>query len=376
MPWQEETVMSLRTEFVEAHQHGDESMQTLCQRFGISRKTGYKWLRRYQEGGPDSLEDRSRRPHTSPVRTSVEVEGLILAARASHPAWGARKIRAWLEARGHKLLPSPSTITAILHRYERIDPVEAQKHRPFQRFVMEEPNQLWQMDFKGYLALAYGRCHPLTMLDDHSRYLLGLHACPDETQPTVRHHLCAAFREYGLPERMLMDNGPPWGCTADQPYTGLTIWLMRLGVAVTHGRPYHPQTQGKEERLHRTLQAELLRHYSAADLEGYQRLFDAWRQVYNQERPHEALGMDVPAAHYRPSMRPFPEQLSPVVYQSGDVVRIVDKTGRISFQNRPLRIGKAFRGQQVALRPTEIDGQYAVYFCQVQIRSIDLRENC
>ena len=166
-----------------------------------------------------------------------------------------RKIKAYLERKEGSRMPSASTITAILKRNEQIDPAESSKHRPFQRFEMEQPNQLWQMDFKGYFALEEGGyCHPLTVLDDHSRFLLGLRACPNEAMVTVKAQLSEIFRSYGLPDRMLMDNGSPWGDDADTHHTIFTAWLIRLGVQVSHGRPYHPQTQGKDERLHRTLQ--------------------------------------------------------------------------------------------------------------------------
>ena len=232
-------------------------MRELCRRFGISPTTGYKWLERFRVGGEAGLSDRPRRPQHSPGRTGSEIEEMVLKVRDTHPAWGGRKLRAWLSARGHELLPSPSTITAILRRHGRIDPSEGAKHRAWQRFEHLEPNQLWQMDFKGHFAMLEGRCHPLTVLDDHSRFSLGLEACGDERTQTVQQRLTRIFRRYGLPERMVMDNGAPWGHDADHHHTPLTVWLLRLGISVSHGRPYHPQTQGKDERFHRTLKAEV-----------------------------------------------------------------------------------------------------------------------
>ena len=209
MPWEEVSVMSQRSEFVELSQREGVQVRELCRRFGISPTTGYKWLERRRVGGEAALADLSRRPHSSPRRTGPEIEEMVLKVRDAHPAWGGRKLRAWLSARGHELLPSPSTITAILRRHGRIDPSEGAKHRAWQRFERPEPNQLWQMDFKGHFALTDGRCHPLTVLDDHSRFSLGLEACGDETTQTVRHRLTNIFRRYGLPERMVMDNGAP-----------------------------------------------------------------------------------------------------------------------------------------------------------------------
>jgi transposase InsO family protein len=378
MPWKETTTMSLRTEFIHLADNEAANVSQLCQRFGISRKTGYKWLRRYRESGASGLADRSRRPHHSPGRSSAATEDLVVQVRQAHPAWGGRKIKAYLERQGHSQLPSPSTITEILRRNDQIEAEEALKHRPFQRFEMEQANQLWQMDFKGYFALQDGGyCHPLTVLDDHSRFLLGLKACPNETRQTVQEQLSRIFRCYGLPERMLMDNGSPWGDDADSPHTILTAWLIRLGVQISHGHPYHPQTQGKDERLHRTLQDELLSRHALTSLPDCQSHFDRWRDIYNFERPHEALQMQSPISRYQPSPRPFPEVLPPILYDTGDIVRKVDASGKISFHNRSFRVGKAFRYNPVALRPTQVDGDYDVVYCHLKVAQISLREhNC
>jgi transposase InsO family protein len=298
--------------------------------------------------------------------------------RQKHPAWGGRKIKAALERKGQDHLPSPSTITQILRRNDQLEVEEAHKHRAYQHFEMEQPNQLWQMDFKGYFALeAGGYCHPLTVLDDHSRFLVGLRACPNETHQTVQEQLSSIFRCYGLPERMLMDNGSPWGDDRDSPHTILTAWLIRLGVQIRHGRPYHPQTQGKDERLHRTLQDELLSRHCLASLADCQVHFDDWRESYNFERPHEALEMQSPISRYQPSSRAFPDILPPILYEPSDIVRKVDATGRIYFRNRSFRVGKAFRHNPVALRPTQADGQYDVIFCDQKVAQISLLEdNC
>jgi transposase InsO family protein len=378
MPWKETTAMSLRTEFIHLAELAGANLSQLCRRFGISRKTGYKWLKRYREGGESGLADRSRRPHHSPRRSSEEIEKAVLEARELYPAWGGRKIKAHLKRKGHSQLPSASTITEILRRNDKIDAEEARKHKPFQRFEMEQPNQLWQMDFKGYFALEEGGyCHPLTVLDDHSRFLLGLKACPNETRQTVQEQLSRIFRCYGLPERMLMDNGSPWGDDLDSPNTILTAWLIRIGVQISHGHPYHPQTQGKDERLHRTLKDELISRYTLANLPQCQVHFDRWRDVYNYERPHEALDMQSPISRYQPSPRSFPEVLPPILYDTGDIIRKVDEKGKISFRNHSFRVGKAFRYNPVAIRPTQKDGEYDVVYCSQKVAQINLREdNC
>lgn len=378
MPWKETTTMSLRTEFVYLAQTTGANISQLCRRFGISRKTGYKWRKRFWEDGESGLVDRSRRPHRSPGRSTASTEALVMQVRQEHPAWGGRKIRAFLERKEPRTWPSPSTITEILRRNDQIDEKEALKHRPFQRFEMEQPNQLWQMDFKGYFALEEGGyCHPLTVLDDHSRFLMGLKACPNETHQTVQDELSRIFRCYGLPERMLMDNGAPWGNDLDSPNTILTAWLMRLGVQISHGHPYHPQTQGKDERLHRTLIDELLSRNTFSSLPQCQLHFDRWRNSYNYERPHQALQMQSPISYYQPSTRPFPEVLPPILYDTGDIIRKVDENGRIYFHNHSFRVGKAFRHNPVALRPGLSESDYEVFFCQQKVAQINLREdNC
>ena len=374
MPWTEVSVMSQRLEFVSLAQREGNNMRELCRRFGVSPSTGYKWLRRFSDGGAAAMVDQPRRPHHSPQRTPLEVEQVVLAVRDAHPAWGARKLRAWLLARSHEHLPSPSTITAILQRQGRTDPVEGRKHKTWQRFERQAPNQLWQMDFKGHFPLSTGRCHPLTVLDDHSRFALGLEACPDETAKTVQQRLTTIFRCYGLPDRMVMDNGSPWGSDEDHRYTPLTVWLLRLGIAVSHGRPYHPQTQGKDERFHRTLKAEVLQGRTFVDLTQCQRTFDPWRTLYNLERPHEALGMAVPASRYQVSSRSFPETLPPVEYGPDDLVRRAGDRGRISVFGREFKVGRAFKGLPVALRPTADDGTFNVFFMTYNIAQINLSQ--
>jgi transposase InsO family protein len=229
------------------------------------------------------------------------------------------------------------------------------------------------MDFKSHFKLDYGYCHPLTILDDHSRFLVGLHACSNQLWQTVQAQLVDTFRIYGLPECMLMDNGSPWGDSLLGPYTVLSVWLMRLGVAVTHGRPYHPQTQGKDERLHRTLQAEVIDQVDMHTLGDCQTQFDAWRNFYNLERPHQALGNAVPAERYQPSLRKYPESLPSIQYDSADIVRTVDINGDLFLYNHKYVVGKAFRHCRVALRPTEKDGTYDVYFCQSKVALIHLQ---
>ena len=364
--------MTSRQEFLSLAAGPECNFSRLCRRFGISRKTGYKWLQRTQQSDPCDVRDRSRRPLHSPARTDATLEQEVVSMR-DQTRWGARKI-SWCLKRDQQLMLAKSTVHSILQRYGRIT-TPAEHSTNYQRFEQEQPNQLWQMDFKGHFALGNGqRCHPLTVLDDHSRYSLCLQACRNQQTETVQAHLTVTFRRYGLPQRMLMDNGSPWGHNPQHQYTPLTVWLLRLGVGVIHSRPYHPQTQGKDERFHRSLKVEVLAGRIFADWDRMQRRFDKWRHCYNHVRPHEALAMSVPASCYQLSPRPFPEQLPPLEYSSIDHVRKVQDHGVIFFRNREFRVSKAFRGYPVAVRPTVEDGLFEIYFATHRIGTINMRK--
>ena len=363
--------MSQRRELV-MFASDNSNISHLSRGYGISRKTAYKWINRYSQEGNDGLVDRSRRPRHSPMKTPPLLERAALAVRKDHSTWGGRKIRARLIAMGYEDVPSASTITGILHRNGKISPDESDKHRPWKSFEYKEPNDLWQMDFKGHFPLKNGRCHPLTILDDHSRFSIGIRACTDEKRATVHWELKNVFRTYGLPKRMLLDNGPPWGGQGRSVYTIFTVWLIRLGIRVIHSRAYHPQTLGKDERFHRTLKEELLSGREFNDIRESQTSFDSWRESYNFERPHEALNMATPAESYKPSSKEIPKTLPKIEYESDDHVRKVQSVGEIHFKGREYIIGKAFRGEPVAVRSTMIDGQYKVFYCSELIKIIDL----
>lgn len=375
MPWRECTMISERKQFVSLALEPSVNMSQLCRGFGISRKTGYKWLARYREGGVEALRDRSRRPKHSPGRTDSETENKVMTVREAHPSWGGRKIKAFLERQGNKRIPAPSTITEIIRRHDGIDPYEAEKHRAFKRFERVAPNMLWQMDFKGHYSTLDGqRCYPLTVLDDHSRYLLGLRACDNQRRATVQEQLTDIFRQYGLPQEMLMDNGTPWSGGCYRCYTGFSAWLLRLDITVSFSKPRHPQTLGKEERFHRTLKTELIKHSQWPTVAACQPDYDQWRQMYNYQRPHEALQMAAPADRYHPSSRPFPEQLPPIAYESGQMLRKVDLSGKISLHGNAFNIGKAFKGEYVAIEETDIDGVFDVFFCKQWVKKVDIRK--
>jgi transposase InsO family protein len=358
-----------REELVRLMRQVGANRAELCRRFGVSRATGYKWLAREEEG----FWDRSRRPLSSPLRTDEQREALIVSARHERPQWGARKLRRFLENQGHEGLPCPSTITAVLSRHDLLGE-RAGVPRDCVRFEKPAPNDLWQMDFKGHFGLhGSGRCHPFTLLDDHSRYGLCIRAYPGEETLYVKEALTEAFRTYGLPRSILCDNGSPWGSDSKHGLTPLGAWLLLLEIDVCHGRPYHPQTQGKLERFHQTLRVETLQGRSFADLAECQNTFDQFRHDYNLLRPHESLDMEVPAARYRPSPRSFPNILPEPEYAPQDVVRKVHDHGRISFHGWLFDVPKALKGYRVGIRTTATDGLYDIWFCAKRIGQINLR---
>jgi len=372
MPWNEVSVMDQRREFVRLALQEGVNRRELCQRFSISPDIGYKWLARWKAGDRE-LADRSSRPHATPKRCEVQTEARVLAVRDQHPAWGARKIAHYLKRDG-LAVPATSTVHQILCRNGRIKPTDKAPPNAGHRFEKEAPNLLWQMDFKGHMPLANGTdCHPLTVVDDHSRYVLCLKACANEQRFTVQDHLTATFRRYGLPEAFYTDNGSPWGDTSGIRWTGLKVWLLKLGVRVVHARPRHPQARGKNERFHRTLKAEVFAMRRFRNLPEVQRAFDAWRAVYNLERPHQGLGMDVPADRFRPSPRPMPARLPEVQYDSAEIVRTVSSTRHyISFKGQMWKVPQAFAGERLAIRPLDRDGNYGIFFASWQVASIDL----
>lgn len=373
MPWTEVTVMEEKKRFIKAYLESKSTFTSLCKAFGISRRTGYKYLARFEEYGLEGLAEQSKCPKNSPLKTKEEIEDLVLSVRYLHPSWAGEKIKIYLTNQGYKNLPSEKTIDRILKRNGLITIEESEKHTPWKRFEHPQPNDLWQMDFKGHFSLSEGRCHPLTLLDDHSRFSLLIKACGNEQAETVKQALIDVFREYGIPVRMTMDNGSPWGYSGKQDHTILTAWLIRLGIFVTHSRPGHPQTQGKLERFHRTLNLELLKRFSFVDLQNAQEGFDWWRKIYNEERPHEAIDNKRPMDRYQSSKRQYPESLPVIEYEPNLLVRKVQRDGIIFFKGKEYRVGKAFCGNPVGLKETNTDGLYDVYFCQQRVVKIDLR---
>lgn len=367
MSWETKTVMEQREAFVEAAERGEESFAALCRRYQISRKTGYKWLKRAQAG--QQLTDQSRRPNRQPSKTPDDVEAQILAMREAHPTWGGRTIKAALEQVGFEDIPSARTCCAILKRNGCIDPEEARKHRPFQRFEREKCNQLWQTDFKGDFLLGDGtRCYPLTILDDHSRFNIRIE--PKSDTKEVKESFIQTFKEFGLPDAVLSDNGPQFSGFRGG-YTQFERFLMDLDVAPIHGRIMHPQTQGKIERFHRTLKAEALRDIPDT-MEEMNRQFQEWRWFYNELRPHSALGMKPPATVYRPSQRKY-EEPKPFEYNQEARLVKINNWGYLRFGPVQVYLSETMADTYVEIRPAEND-TFSVIYRNYKIATVDAVE--
>jgi transposase InsO family protein len=388
MPFIKKTVMEQKIEFILlARKENGFKFNALCKRFEISRKTGYKWLNRYKDKGIDGLQEKTRRPSRSPLKCPEKIEDYVINLRKEDPEWGPKKLRRIMQdnkAKGEyafEIIPSKNTIGKILLRSGMIAPERSRQSKPFTRFEYDNPNDLWQMDFKGYFPMLNRKhCHPLAILDDHSRFNIGLFACSDQKLVTVQQSLISVFKRYGMPVSILADNGAPWGTGCQETedviraFTSFEKWLIRLNIRLLHGRPYHPQTQGKEERFNQTFKKEVLKYNAFRDLHQCQNHFDQWRDKYNCRRPHESLNQDVPVRHYCPSERSYPAVLPSIEYDQNVLIRKVEDHGQISFKNRKYKIGKAFTGDYVGVKPTNIDGEYEVFFCNQFLRKIRLIE--
>lgn len=290
MPWEAKTVEMKRREFVERVLSHEASKTALCREYNISRPTGNKWIRRYQAG--ESLQDLNRAPHTVANKVSADMEQMIVQYRLKYPAIGAVKLHRMLEDEGYTNLPCARTINAILQRNNLIAPEASNAVKPYQRFEMEQPNEMWQADFKGHFEMKdHVRCHPLNIVDDCSRFNLCCEPLPGESFADVQPSMIRIFQEYGLPKTFLCDNGNPWGTAQSTGFTRFEVWLMDLGILTIHGRIHHPQTQGKEERFNQSMTRELLKQTKFLNMEDARKKCQEYREFYNQKRPHMALNL-------------------------------------------------------------------------------------
>jgi len=368
MPWRTTGLREQRIQFVIRAQGKREALAKLCREFGISRPTGYLWMRRYEKTRTlTAVREQSRRPQRSPRRTEAAIEQQVVALR-QQTGWGAKKLRILLREQAAVQLPV-RTIHRILGRHQLIATPEPGAAPG--RFERSEPNELWQMDSKAKYTLADGECHALAIVDDHSRYLLGLHALSALVIAQAQPCLVATFRSYGLPQAMLMDHGTLWWSpTNGWGLTSLSIRLIEQGITLLYGRVAHPQTQGKVERLNGTVGSELRYHGVARYVRECPAALAKIRETYNQQRPHEALGMQRPAQRYRPSPRAYQEQPRAWEYPSGSEVRQLDARGLLSVAGRRWFVCEALAGQRVCVE--RFDEKLLVSYRHMYIRELDL----
>jgi putative transposase len=374
MPWRETNPMHERVQFIAAYFSEVYSMTELCERFGIRRNTGYKWVRRYTKEGLLGLQEQSRAPHRCPHRLPEDVEAALLEAKRAHPHWGPRKILPYLARRRPDLaLPAASTAGEL---FQRAGLSQLRKRRRGHRHPgavplhAEAPNAVWTADFKGQFRTGDGHyCYPLTVADAYSRFLLSCSARLSTKQVEARPIFERLFQEYGLPAAIRTDNGPPFATPAFCGLSKLSVWWIKLGIRHQRIAPGRPEQNGAHERMHRTLKAEATRpperHQGAQ-----QARFNRFCQEYNEERPHEALDYRTPASVYRPSPRPMPAKLPAPAYPGHYLVRRVSNAGTFRFQKRQLFISDTLLQEDIALEETA-EGVWSIYFYDVLLARLD-----
>jgi transposase InsO family protein len=352
-------------------------MTELCARYDVSRKTGYKWLERFDEAGRRGLQDRSRAPHHCPHRIAKEVAAVICAARRQHPSWGPAKLVAWLRPRYPAVAwPAVSTAGDLLARRGLVKKRRRRRHYQHPGVVppiTTQPNDLWTADFKGHFRTRDGiYCYPLTIADQHTRYLLACHGLLSTKGHGVRPVFDRLFREYGLPGAIRTDNGVPFATCGIHGLSQLNVWWLRLGIQHQRILPASPQQNGAHERMHKTLKGEAIRP-PRSTLATQQRAFNAFRRLYNDERPHEALHDRTPASLYRPSRREYSGTLPPVEYPGHFIVKRVTNAGTIRLRKRLLFLANALKQHPVGLEEID-DGVWSIHFCRVLLGRVDERD--
>ena len=372
MPWRSTDVGEQRLKFVVRAASGQEAMTVLCKEFGVSRTTGYRWRRRFQQAGSlTAVVEQSRRPAHSPSRTDARSEERVVALRHKY-AWGAKKLEVLLREEGQPL--TVITINRILKRHGLVR--EKASHPPaLQRFERSAPNELWQMDGKGEYRGGEATCYPLSILDDHSRYAVGLYGLRAFTAEQVYPCVVRTFEHYGVPEAMLMDRGSIWwGTKNGYGLTWLSVRLIEQGIGLLYGRVHHPQTQGKVERFHRTLNEALHYRGKPQRLAEWGQALEEFRRVYNQERPHEALGMRRPAERYRASARSYQSQPREWEYPPGSTVRRLNAAGFLYWEGRNWFVCEALAERQVQIEP--LGELLVVSYRHMYVREIDRQQGC
>ena len=377
MPWKEIRTVDQRLQFLSSYQKEEMSVTDLCHEYGISRPTAYKWIKRYEEVGPEGLLDLTRKPHGCSHATPAEIENEVLALRKRFPSWGARKLKARLERINPNVLwPAASTMGQILSRAGLTNPKRKKRRttpysQPFS--AVTAPNQLWCMDFKGYFMTGDGyRCDPLTITDSHSRFLIRCQVVGRMDLAQVSAVCDAAMREYGVPERIRTDNGAPFAGTGLLGLSKLSLSWTKLGILHERIQPGKPQQNGRHERMHRTLKEDTTKP-PARTLTAQQKKFDSFRATFNHERPHEALGNETPGSIYVPSTRMMPSRVVPFVYPKTFETRRVNNSGDVSWHKGRVFISEVFRNEDIAFEQIEED-LYRVVFYSTELGEFNSSE--
>lgn len=370
MPWSQTSPMDQKVQFIADYMRSLLSVSELCDLYGISRKTGYKWIDRYIQNGPAGLDERSRRPQHSPNETSPEIVEAFVQARLRHPTWGAKKLIPLVEKRfPHIILPCRSTVCDILSRHGLVPKQRKRRHighpgKPTSQILA--PNDLWSADFKGQFKTGDGAyCYPLTVADGHSRYLLGCQALHSTAVAGAKPVFTRLFKEFGLPKRIRTDNGVPFATNTLARLSSLSAWWVRLGVLPELIEPGKPQQNGRHERMHRTLKAEATRP-PAGNLQAQQRKFNHFIDEFNNERPHEALDQQTPASVYESSPREMPDKIPPLEYPDRFEVRYVSANGGIRWNSSWVNVSIVCAGEYVGLEEID-DGIWNVYFGSLKL---------
>ena len=359
VPWKEICLVKERMSFLTQVNESDESFAALCRQHGISRKTGYKWVNRFEQGQDVSLANRQPLAASHPCRVPDAVVDLIVAARKEHPYWGPKKLKAWLEqTRPEQAWPAPSTIGDKLQEHGLVRPRRRRIRVPMSLDPLAPvgaPNETWCVDFKGHFELGdKTRCYPLTVTDQYSRYLLKCEGLVEPKFEPVKVQFERVFREFGVPQRIRSDNGPPFASVAVGGLSKLSVWWIQLGILPERIEPGQPQQNGRHERMHKTLKQETANPPSRSMVE-QQRIFDRFRGVFNDERPHEALGQKPPSSRYCTSARALPSKLEPPAYPTSMKVHRVDASGRLSFFGTYHQLTSVLAGQSVGLEAIDED---------------------
>lgn len=374
MPWKETNVSEEKAQFIIASMNDEWTMAELCRGFGISRKTGYKLLKRYGKEGFTGLRERSRAPHSHPNRTPEKVAMLLVEARKKHPSWGPRKLIPWLRRHHPRVqFPAASTAGDILKRHDLVKARKRQrsyepKSQPFSE--VKNPNDVWCADYKGWFRTKDGkRCEPLTIMDCHSRYLLTCQGCPSVLGEHAFEHFKKAFKKYGLPTAIRTDNGVPFSFRGIAGLSYLSVWWLKLGIIPERIDPGHPEQNGRHERMHLTLKQETA-YPPEATMEAQQRAFNRFVREYNTDRPHEALGNKTPSKKYRCSTRKYPRRLRGFEYEAHLETGIVNEQGVVRWRSTPINVSIILRGERVGFEPVS-ERRWKVYLGPMEIGLFD-----